>query len=80
QSHLWGPVDGADARLDPASQPGADPTKQAGQRLDLLAGVVLSPWAGHRFGLEAGWPIYQSLAGPQLAAGFQTIAGWEWAF
>src|ERR1041385_1793753 len=37
--HAWGNIHGADPRLNPARNPAFDPNKQAGARLDFLAGL-----------------------------------------
>lgn len=83
---VWDNVDGADQRLAEAmhTQPGADPQRQAGQRLDLLAGLSFNGtetfMPGQRLGLEFGIPVFQSLAGPQLGTRWLALAGWEWQF
>ena len=35
---------------------------------------------GPRFGVEATWPIYQNLSGPQLERDWHLTAGWKWAY
>lgn len=77
---LWGNAEGADARLDKAMIPAADPARLGGQRLDLLLGLNVVPWPGQRLGLEGGLPVYQSLSGPQLATQWLVQAGWQMGF
>lgn len=66
----WSNVDGADARLNPAMVPTADPDLRGGVRLDLLAGVNFigteGVLKGQRLFAEFGVPLYQNLDGPQL--------------
>lgn len=80
----WGNVRGADPTLNPAVVPTADPNLRAGNRLDFWPGVNFlvdrGPLEGHRFSLEAGIPMYQSLDGPQLKADWRLVVGWQKAF
>lgn len=77
-------IDGADPRLNPAVVPTADPDRRASHRLDLLPGVnlvvPLGPLGEHRLAVEAGFPLYQWLDGPQLETDWQVTVGWQLAF
>jgi hypothetical protein len=78
--HDWGNVHGADPEVNPTSNSAYDPNRQKGKRVDLFIGVNLYVPKGkfkeNRLTLEAGWPIYQSLKGPQL----QTSQLWNIGF
>jgi hypothetical protein len=80
----WGNVRGADPELNPTANPAFDASLQRGSRLDLFVGLNLytprGPLKGHRFSLEMGVPIYQSLAGPNLGADFQWMLGWSYTY
>jgi len=72
--------------LDPTAGPTvptADPDRQGGHRLDLLAGLnfklPLGPLGSHRFAIEGGLPAYQWLYGPQLETDWQIMVGWQFA-
>lgn len=86
QWQYWGNVDGADQRLSQEAHmnPVADPQRQSGQRVNLLWGASIRgqghDWQAHRWGLEVGLPVFQSLAGPQLGESWQGHLGWEWQF
>lgn len=60
---------GADAEIDPASSPMADPLFQSGKRLDALFGLAITPSGGllqrTRWVLDTGLPAWQDLDGPQ---------------
>lgn len=79
---IWGNIDGADARLNPAMVPTADPHLRAGERLDLVFGANLydvpdGNLATHKLGIEVGVPVHQRLDGPQLETDWYLIAGWQ---
>lgn len=80
----WGNVHGEDDSLNPAAVPTADPDRREGHRIDLLGGlsvtVPLGPLGRHRFAVEAGGPVLQSLDGPQLETDWRVVAGWQLAF
>ena len=82
--HDWGNVHGADPALDRTANPAFDPTKQKGCRLDLLLGLnFYAPRGilkGNRLNIEAGLPVYQSLAGPNLKTDWFITAGWSYSF
>lgn len=81
---LWGNVQGADPDLNPAMVPTADPGRRGGKRLDLTFAINLYVAQGNlrrnRFAIEAGFPIYQSLDGPQLETGWHWSLGWSRTF
>lgn len=66
----WATIHGSDPNLVASVNPASDARLQAGQRLDVLAGVQFyvpeGTFKGLRLGLEGGAPAYQSLAGPNL--------------
>lgn len=73
---------GADPDLDPTMVPTADPHLRALFRLEGYLGVSFTApgtvLEGHRLAIEAGMPLYQTVAGPQLGTVFSLIAGWQW--
>lgn len=77
-------IDGADPRLNPMMVPTARTDLRGGERIELFGGINLylreGFLAGHRFAVEAGAPVYQSLDGPQLETDFRIITGWQYAF
>ena len=82
--HGWGNVHGADPELDPARNPAFDASKQSGERLDLVLGLNLyAPrgWLkGTRLSIEGGVPLYQNLAGPNMAVNWFITAGLTYTF
>jgi hypothetical protein len=78
----WGNIHGRDPDLNPALNPAFDPDKQKGRRLDLFVGAMLyapeGSLKGHRLTIEAGTPLYQSLAGPQLETDWQWTIAWTY--
>lgn len=80
----WNDIHGDDDALNPRMVPTADPDLRAGRRLEALLGasflVGRGPLAGNRFAVEAGWPVFQSLRGPQLEADWRLVAGWQLGF
>lgn len=88
----WGNINGRDGALSPIRGrpalgfpvPTADPNLRAGEQLDLLGGVnllvPLGPLGEHRFAAEAGFPVHQSLDGPQLETDWRVVVGWQYAF
>jgi hypothetical protein len=81
---VWENIHGSDRALNPAEEPSKDPNKQGGRRVDLLLGInVYVPKGvlkGQRLAIEGGFPIYQSLDGPQLETRWQLTVGWQWVF
>ncbi len=81
---FWGNIDGADAALNPAMVPTADPLLRAGERIELSLGIQLfapnGALDGNRLGFRAGIPLYQNLRGPQLQSGLNLMAAWSWTF
>jgi hypothetical protein len=75
EGQLWGNIRDRDPTLDPLEDPTNDPGKQGGRRVDLLLGMNLyapkGKWKGARLSLEGGFPVYQSLDGPQLETDWQ---------
>jgi len=81
---IWENIDGSDPELNPATVPTADPNLRGGERIDLNLGINIyqskGKYKGHRFAIEAGAPIYQSLDGPQLETDFLFSAGWSYTW
>jgi hypothetical protein len=82
--HAWSDIHGADPTLDPARNPAFDATKQAGERLDFLAGlnfyVPTGLLKGTRFSLEGGIPVYQNIDGPNLGVDWMITVGCSYTF
>jgi hypothetical protein len=82
--HAWDDIHGADPAMDPARNPAFDASKQSGSRLDFLAGlnfyIPKGILKGNRFSIEGGVPIYQNLAGPNMAIDWIITAGWSYSF
>jgi len=80
----WGNVAGADPALDPLKNPAFDANKQSGRRLDALIGLNFYAdrgfLKGHRLSLEAGIPVYQYIAGPNLKADWMATISWSYVF
>ena len=62
----------------------ADPLNQGGEVIEALFGVNLAGsrglTKGHRVAVEAGFPLYRNLNGPQLETDFTLTVGWQKAF
>ncbi len=74
---VQGKIEGANSQIYGAMQ-GAYPGWYGGERVDLFGGIEI---AGHAFGLghtklaiEAGFPLYQDLNGPQIGENWQLNA------
>jgi hypothetical protein len=74
---VQGKIDGKDPQIFGGMQ-GAYPGWYGGERVDLFGGIEI---AGHQFGLghtklaiEAGFPVYQDLNGPQIGESWQLNA------
>ena len=82
--HAWEDIQGADPRLDPNRNPAFDASKQSGARLDLLLGLNFyapeGPLKGNRLSVEGGIPIYQNIAGPNMAVDWLLTVGWSFSF
>jgi hypothetical protein len=84
----WGNVKGRDGQLQTTVGPmnlplvpTAEPDLRGGKRLDLFGGVniLLPEWRGieNHINVEAGFPLYQYLDGPQLKQSWALWAGWQ---
>jgi len=86
KSHIWGNINGADQNITPTMVPTADANRRKGERIDLLFGLNFfeskkrDSNSGHRFGIEFGFPIYQSLEGPQLEVDWISQFSWNYTF
>jgi hypothetical protein len=82
--HAWANIQGADPTLNPARNPAFDATKQAGARLDFLAGlnffIPSGPLKGNRFSVEGGVPVYQYLYGPNMGVNWIITGAWSYSF
>lgn len=80
----WDDIHGADPELNPARNPAFDANLQSGERLDFLAGVNFympkGLLKGARLSVEGGVPVYQSLAGPNLAVDWLLTVGVSYTF
>lgn len=81
----WAALNGADGRLNPARDPGNETLFMGGSRTDIPVGLTLympqgSRLAGHRLSLEYVYPISQKYDGPQFAADWGLVAGWQVVF
>ena len=81
---IWKNIKGADATLDPSTEPTKDPLLQGGRRLDLTFRANIHPpegvLNGHAFFVDVVKPMYQSLDGPQLRRRWALRLGWHWEF
>jgi hypothetical protein len=79
-----GNIKGADPTLNPMIVPTADPNLRAIRRLDILFGINLFANSGKLDGnnltFEAGLPVYQWLAGPQLETDWRLSLAWQYTF
>ena len=81
---VWRDIDGADPDLNPTMVPTADPNLRGGERVDLL--FALNAYAasgtldGVRAAVEVGFPVYQSLDGPQLETDLRVNVVLNWTF
>lgn len=86
ESQFIGNISGADSALNPNMTPTADTTKQGSEIVNLMVGmnfeIPKGKWwlKGHRIGIEAGLPVYQSLNGPQMERSWSLIVGWQKGF
>lgn len=82
--HFWGDISGVDPGISAAMAPTGDPRRQGGARVDLLVGANVYANQGslieHRVAIEAGFPVYQYLEGPQLETDWLLTAGWQLSF
>ena len=78
----WGNVEGRDPALDPSRAPTEDPKSQEGERLDIGPGLrfALPRLRGQELAVEALFPVYQRLDGPQLETDWSLTVGWRWSF
>lgn len=88
--NIWKNIHGRDFLVDPTSAPSV-PTKRpdlrGGERTDFFIGFDFYESTksgefnkGNRLGLEVGFPVYQSLDGPQLKTDWQLNFAWSLTF
>ncbi|MGH0036696.1 MAG: hypothetical protein ACQGVK_16860 [Myxococcota bacterium] len=77
----WSDVNGGDGDISEA-WPSGNPNLQGGAHLVLGSTLELAipGLTGQRLSIDASWPVYQSLDGPQLEGRWRLGAGWEWTF
>jgi hypothetical protein len=82
--HQWFNIHGADPGMDPTRNPAFDANKQAGERLDFLAGlsfyVPKGFFKGNRLSIEGGIPVYQNISGPNMGVDWMVGLNWSWTF
>ena len=80
----WGNIHGADPDLNPMMVPTADPTLRGGSRAVVASGLEFyvpdGTLAGNRLAVEVGFPVHQSLRGPQLETDLTLWSGWSLTF
>lgn len=80
----WGNIEGSDPELNPMMVPTSRTDLRGGKRIDLLIGIDFisskGTLNGNRLGIEAGFPVYQNLNGPQLAADYRLSVAWQSVF
>ncbi|MEO1041197.1 MAG: transporter [Pseudomonadota bacterium] len=78
-----GTIDGLDLEIVAPVQT-ADPDNQGGDTVEVFVGLNLAGQEGrlrgHRFSVEAGFPLYRDLNGPQLETDFTLTVGWQKSF
>ncbi len=81
---VWGNINGADPDLNPLMVPTADPGRRGGKATYVSPGLNIyipsGDFESHRFAIEARFPVYQSLVGPQLENDWRLTAGWNYTF
>jgi len=81
---IWGNIQGADPRLNSSLSAVNQTGTAAGSRINLMFGAnfylphLRVP--GQIFSVEAGFPVYQALDGPQLGLNWLLNAGWNIMF
>lgn len=80
----WGNINGSDSELNSMMVPTSRSDLRAGKRVDLLLGIDLVGSKGklkdNRLAVEIGFPIYQSLNGPQLKVDSRLTIAWQIIF
>ena len=75
-------IRGEDRRLAMARSislvPTVDPRRRGGERVDLLLGINGATGGPWRWAIEVGYPVFQSLDGPQLETNWMVTAGLQW--
>lgn len=85
QASGFSDVRGEAEGLDPFQNPMEDNGRVGGDRIDLFAGLAVDLTPGHGVGsnrleIAAGFPVYEDLDGPGLAADFSLRFGWRLGF
>ncbi len=81
----WEDISGAAKNLviPAGAVPTADPDLRGGSQLDVGVGFNYQfggALAGNRLAVEALFPIYRDLDGPQLGSEWTLVAGWQFSF
>ena len=81
--YSWGNIEGIDPSIVAPVQT-ADPDFQGGNRLEGYLSANLIGQKGfirnHRLAMEFGWPLNQTLDGPQMKLKSNLTIGWQYAF
>lgn len=81
---IRGNMQGSDPQMKLGASPGTDPANHGGTRVDVALGVNLfvpsGSWKNERLAVEASHPVYQSVNGTQMAAGWTWTLGWQASF
>ena len=84
EADVWGNIHGADPELNPMTVPTANPAMRGGNRVVVATGLEFYVTDGtlkrNRFAVEVGFPVHQSLQGPQLETDLVIRSGWNWTF
>jgi len=80
--HKVNNIHDVDPSLDKTLSPLNDNMKQGATRLEIGPGLnFLLPFAGgQRLAVEAGFPFWQTVDGPQLGTELTVTASWQWIF
>jgi hypothetical protein len=83
-TEIWDDVEGRDSAVMFGMAPPTDPNLQAGEKIELFAGVNYlvkeGSFEGHRLAVEFGAPVYQRLDRYRLATEYKFTIGWQKAF
>ena len=84
EAERWGNIIGADPDLNAMMVPTANPALQSGNRAVVAVGlefyVADRAFKQNRFAIEFGFPVHQSLGGPQLETAWSVHSGWNVTF
>ncbi len=82
--NYWQKITGSDAALDPQIVPMGNAELYGGMRVDFVFSSHFfnkkRDGLGNRLGVEIGFPVYQTLNGPQLAYNTRFGLAWQYSF